>query len=44
MNKDTHTYHCQGSQWFGKTSNGAYMSESDAKAQGFHPDHGNACK
>jgi Protein of unknown function (DUF3761) len=43
-NKDTHTYHCQGDQWYGKTANGAYMSESDAKAQGFHPDRGNACK
>jgi hypothetical protein len=44
VNKDTHTYHCQGDRWFGKTSNGAYMSESDAKAEGYRPDHGNACK
>jgi hypothetical protein len=44
VNKDTRTYHCEGDQWYGKTGNGAYMSESDAKAQGFRPDHGNACK
>ena len=43
VNKDSHIYHCEGSQYYGKTNNGAYMSESDAKAQGFHPDHGNVC-
>jgi hypothetical protein len=42
-NKDSHIYHCEGSQYFGKTASGAYMSESDARAQGYHPDHGNAC-
>ena len=43
VNKDSRTYHCQGDQWFGKTANGAYMSESDAKAQGYKADHGKAC-
>ena len=43
-NKDTQTYHCPSDQWYGKTPNGSYMSESDAKAQGFHADHGKACQ
>ncbi len=43
-NKDTQTYHCPSDKWYGKTQNGSYMSESDAKAQGYHADHGNACQ
>jgi uncharacterized protein DUF3761 len=44
VNKDTQTYHCPSDKWYGKTQNGSYMSETDAKAQGFHADHGNACQ
>jgi hypothetical protein len=44
VNKDSRTYHCPGDQWYGKTANGAYMSESDARAQGFRADHDQACK
>ena len=43
-NKDSQTYHCPSSKWYGKTPNGSYMSESDAKAQGYHPDHGKGCQ
>jgi hypothetical protein len=43
-NKDTQIYHCPSDQFYGKTQNGSYMSESDAKAQGYHPDHGKACQ
>jgi hypothetical protein len=43
-NKDTMVYHCPSSQWYGKTANGTYMSETDAKAQGYKPDHGKACQ
>ncbi|WP_454734059.1 MULTISPECIES: hypothetical protein [Cupriavidus] len=43
VNKSSKTYHCAGSRWYGKTKNGAYMSESQATAQGFHADHGKAC-
>ncbi|WP_454727652.1 MULTISPECIES: DUF3761 domain-containing protein [Cupriavidus] len=43
VNKTSKTYHCAGTRWYGKTKNGAYMSEAQATAQGFHADHGKAC-
>lgn len=43
LNTASNTYHCQGSEWYGKTKAGAYMSEADAKAKGGKPDHGKTC-
>jgi Protein of unknown function (DUF3761) len=43
-NKDSMTYHCPSDKWYGKSANGTYMTESDAKAQGYHVDHGKACQ
>jgi hypothetical protein len=37
VNTDTHVYHKQGSRFYGKTKNGKYMSEADARKEGNRP-------
>lgn len=43
VNTDSKVYHCQGSRWYGKTKQGEYMSEQQAKAGGFRPANKHAC-
>jgi len=44
VNTNTNIYHCYGSAAYGKTKEGAYMSEADAKAKGARAARNQACK
>ena len=44
VNHKSKVYHCQGDRWYGKTKDGEYMTEADAAAKGYRPDHGKPCK
>ena len=43
VNTASKVYHCPSDRWYGKTKQGEYMTEADAKAKGNRPDHNKPC-
>jgi hypothetical protein len=44
VNPRSMEYHCPATQWFGRTKNGEYMNEAEARQKGYHPAGGRECK
>lgn len=43
VNTASGVYHCPGGRWYGKTKQGEYMTEREARERGDRPDHGKSC-
>ena len=43
VNSGSKRYHCEGTKFYGKTKEGAYMGEAEAKAQGYQGLRGKSC-
>lgn len=42
-NEGSKVYHCPGDRYYGKTKNGSYMTEAEAKAKGMHASRNKEC-
>lgn len=43
INTKSGVYHCPGTRWYGKTKQGEYLTETQARDKGFRPAYGKPC-
>jgi hypothetical protein len=43
VNTGSHVYHCPGTQYYGNTKRGLYLSESEAISRGYRAAHNRVC-
>ncbi|RXH55957.1 putative ALANIN-rich signal peptide protein [Granulicella sibirica] len=43
LNSTSRVYHCPGTDFYGKTKSGSYVTEGDARAKGAHPSRNKPC-
>jgi Carboxypeptidase regulatory-like domain len=43
LNRPTGIYHCPGTQWYGRTKDGVFMTEAEARQEGYRPARGQPC-
>lgn len=44
VNTASGVYHCPGSRWYGKTRQGAYMTQAEAQKKHYRPAYGKVCR
>ncbi len=44
LNTSSRVYHCPGSDWYGRTARGEYLSEAEARKRGGRPSGGRPCR
>lgn len=44
VNTNSGVYHCPGTRWYGRTKEGLYLTQGEARAKGYRPAYGNDCR
>ena len=44
VNTNSGVYHCPGTRWYGRTKEGAFMTQREARQKGYRPAYGSVCR
>jgi hypothetical protein len=44
VNTNSGVYHCPGTRWYGRTKEGEFMNQREARGKGFRPAYGSVCR